>query len=53
MPLLDVDEATFDKLFAVTSSHLSLVLAVVPLMRSVERVILNIGSTAAFVRGPA
>ena len=48
MPLLDVDEATFDKVFAVNvKSIYHMVLAVVPLMRSRRSgVILNIGSTA-------
>ncbi len=48
MPLLDVDEATFDKVFAVNvKSIYHMVLAVVPLMRKRKSgVILNIGSTA-------
>ena len=48
MPLLDVDEATFDKVFAVNvKSIYHMVLAVVPLMRKRgSGVILNIGSTA-------
>src|ERR671913_6462 len=48
MPLLDVDEATFDKVFAVNvKSIYHMVLAVVPLMRQRgSGVILNIGSTA-------
>ncbi len=48
MPLLDVDETTFDKVFAVNvKSIYHMVLAVVPLMRTRKSgVILNIGSTA-------
>lgn len=48
MPLLDVDEATFDKVFAVNvKSIYYMTLAVVPLMREKKSgVILNIGSTA-------
>ena len=48
MPLLDVDEATFDKVFAVNvKSIYHMVLAVVPLMRTRKSgVILNVGSTA-------
>jgi 3-oxoacyl-[acyl-carrier protein] reductase len=48
MPLLDVDEATFDQVFAVNvKSIYHMVLAVVPLMRKRgSGVILNIGSTA-------
>jgi len=48
MPLLDVDEATFDKVFAVNvKSIYHMVLAVVPLMRNRKSgVILNVGSTA-------
>lgn len=48
MPLLDVDEATFDRVFAVNvKSIYHMVLAVVPLMRQRgSGVILNIGSTA-------
>ena len=48
MPLLDVDEATFDKVFAVNvKSIYYMVLAVVPLMRKRgSGVILNVGSTA-------
>lgn len=47
-PLLDVDEATFDKVYAVNvKSIFHMVHAVVPLMRAQQRgVILNIGSTA-------
>ena len=47
-PLLDVDEATFDKVYAVNvKSIFHMVHAVVPLMRKARRgVILNIGSTA-------
>ncbi len=48
MPLLNVDEATFDKVFAVNvKSIYYMTLAVVPLMREKKGgVILNIGSTA-------
>jgi 3-oxoacyl-[acyl-carrier protein] reductase len=48
MPLLDVDEATFDRVFAVNVKAIyHMVLAVVPLMRKRgSGVILNIGSTA-------
>ena len=48
MPLLDVDEATFDRVFAVNvKSIYHMVLAVVPLMRKRKSgVILNVGSTA-------
>ena len=48
MPLLDVDEATFDRVFAVNvKSIYHMVLAVVPLMRKRQGgVILNVGSTA-------
>ena len=48
MPLLDVDEAMFDKVFAVNvKSIYHMVLAVVPLMRKRgSGVILNVGSTA-------
>ncbi|MBC8118758.1 MAG: glucose 1-dehydrogenase [Burkholderiaceae bacterium] len=48
MPLLDVDEVTFDKVFAVNvKSIYYMVLAVVPLMRERKGgVILNVGSTA-------
>jgi 3-oxoacyl-[acyl-carrier protein] reductase len=48
MPLLDVDEATFDRVFAVNvKSIYHMVLTVVPLMRKRgSGVILNIGSTA-------
>ena len=48
MPLLDVDEATFDRVFAVNvKSIYHMVLAVVPLMRKRRSgVILNVGSTA-------
>jgi 3-oxoacyl-[acyl-carrier protein] reductase len=48
-PLLDVDEATFDKVFAINvKSIFHMVHAVVPLMRRQGGgVILNIGSTAA------
>ena len=48
MPLLDVDEATYDKVFAVNvKSIYHMVLAVVPLMRKRgSGVILNVGSTA-------
>ena len=48
MPLLDVDEATFDRVFAVNvKSIYHMVLAVVPLMhKRGSGVILNIGSTA-------
>jgi 3-oxoacyl-[acyl-carrier protein] reductase len=48
MPLLDVDEATFDRVFAVNvKSIYHMVLAVVPLMRRKNGgVILNVGSTA-------
>ncbi|MEP6609120.1 MAG: SDR family oxidoreductase [Burkholderiaceae bacterium] len=48
MPLLDVDEATFDRVFAVNvKSIYHMVLAVVPSMRLRKRgVILNVGSTA-------
>jgi 3-oxoacyl-[acyl-carrier protein] reductase len=47
-PLLDVDEATFDKVYAVNvKSIFHMVHAVVPLMRAQKRgVILNVGSTA-------
>lgn len=47
-PLLDVDEATFDKVYAVNvKSIFHMVHAVVPLMRAQRSgVILNIGSTA-------
>jgi 3-oxoacyl-[acyl-carrier protein] reductase len=47
-PLLDVDEAAFDKVYAVNvKSIFHMVHAVVPLMREKRRgVILNIGSTA-------
>ncbi len=47
-PLLEVDEATFDKVYAVNvKSIFHMVHAVVPLMRKARRgVILNIGSTA-------
>ncbi len=47
-PLLDVDEATFDKVYAVNvKSIFHMVHAVVPLMRKARHgVILNIGSTA-------
>lgn len=47
-PMLDVDEATFDKVFAVNvKSIYHMAQAVVPLMRERKRgVILNIGSTA-------
>ena len=47
-PLLDVDEATFDRVFAVNvKSIFHMVHAVVPLMRQAGHgVILNIGSTA-------
>jgi 3-oxoacyl-[acyl-carrier protein] reductase len=48
MPLLDVDEATFDRVFAVNvKSIYHMVLVVVPLMRRKNGgVILNVGSTA-------
>ncbi len=48
MPLLDVDETTFDRVFAVNvKSIYHMVLAVVPLMRKRgSGVILNVGSTA-------
>ena len=48
MPLLDVDEATFDRVFAVNvKSIYHMVLAVVPLMRKRKSgVMLNVGSTA-------
>jgi len=48
MPLLNVDEATFDRVFAVNvKSIYYMTLAVVPLMREKKGgVILNIGSTA-------
>ncbi|HTT09368.1 MAG TPA: SDR family oxidoreductase [Burkholderiaceae bacterium] len=48
MPLLDVDEATFDRVYAVNvKSIYHMTLAVVPLMRGQKGgVILNIGSTA-------
>jgi len=48
MPLLEVDEATFDQVFAVNvKSIYHMTLAVVPLMREKKGgVILNIGSTA-------
>lgn len=47
-PLLDVDEATFDKVYAVNvKSIFHMVHAVVPLMRAQKAgVILNVGSTA-------
>ncbi len=47
-PLLDVDEATFDKVYAINVKSIFLMVhAVVPLMRKVrDGVILNIGSTA-------
>src|SRR5258707_14738298 len=47
-PLLDVDEATFDRIFAVNvKSIFHMTQAIVPLMRRQGRgVILNIGSTA-------
>ena len=47
-PMLDVDEATFDKVFAVNvKSIFHMAHAVIPLMRErKEGVILNIGSTA-------
>ena len=47
-PLLDVDEATFDKVYDINvKSIFHMVHAVVPLMRAAKRgVILNIGSTA-------
>ena len=47
-PLLDVDEATFDKVYAVNvKSVFHMVHAVVPLMRAQKAgVILNVGSTA-------
>jgi 3-oxoacyl-[acyl-carrier protein] reductase len=47
-PLLDVDEATFDKVYAINvKSIFHMVHAVVPLMRKARKgVILNIGSTA-------
>ena len=47
-PLLDVDEATFDKVYAVNvKSIFHMVHAVVPLMRAQKSgVILNVGSTA-------
>lgn len=47
-PLLDVDEATFDKVYAVNvKSIFHMVHAVVPVMRAQKRgAILNIGSTA-------
>jgi len=48
MPLLDVDEATFDRVFAVNvKSIFHMIHAVVPLMRKRQGgVILNVGSTA-------
>ncbi|MBA2412767.1 MAG: SDR family oxidoreductase [Burkholderiaceae bacterium] len=48
MPLLEVDEATFDRVFAVNvKSIYHMTLAVVPLMRQRKGgVILNVGSTA-------
>jgi 3-oxoacyl-[acyl-carrier protein] reductase len=48
-PLLDVDEATFDKVYAVNvKSIFHMTHAVVPVMRQQRRgVILNVGSTAA------
>ena len=47
-PLLDVDEATFDKVYAINvKSIFHMVHAVVPLMRKAHKgVILNVGSTA-------
>ena len=47
-PLLDVDEATFDKVYAINvKSIFHMTHAVVPLLRKQKRgVILNIGSTA-------
>ncbi len=47
-PLLDVDEATFDKVYAINvKSIFHMVHAVVPLMRKARKgVILNVGSTA-------
>jgi 3-oxoacyl-[acyl-carrier protein] reductase len=48
-PLLDVDEATFDKVYAVNvKSIFHMTHAVVPIMRAQQHgVILNVGSTAA------